>query len=382
MRRSIVFLFFSALAFGQVKLIAPEEGRRALEQLPPGPSPAVRAPRKQFMLPDAFAGWTAGPRQLFGPYSAATVAGSDGPLLVECGYTSAERREFRKHGQAVRLDAFRMKDSSGSYGLFTFYRDETWQCGEVAGAQFARRGAELLLHKQEVFVRSADARLSEDDLRQLAGQLGVSGGGFLPTLPGYLPGKGLLSNSGKYILGPVAFDRLVKKFPPVLIDFDLGAEAELARYGSRDGRPLELLLVSYPTPQMAAAKLKEWKQAPNAPGSDPVSIPSRRVGPLLAFAIHPADTGAADRLLSAVWYESEVTWNERVPKTDEAQSWARFLLNVFLLIGVLFLFAVITGLGFGLLRVVLQRRYPNRFFDRPEETEIICLNINYSPKRS
>jgi hypothetical protein len=382
MRRSLVFLFLSTLAFGQVKLVPPEEGRRALEQLPPSPSPAVQPARKQFMLPDGFAGWKAGPRHLFGPYNAATVAGPDAPLLVEYGYTSAERSEFRKQGQALHLHAFRMKDSSGSYGLFTFYRDETWQGGEAAGAQFARRGAELLLRKQEVFVRSADARLSADDLRQLAGQLGVSGGGVLPTLPGYLPGKGLLSNSGKYILGPVAFDRLVKKFPPVLIDFDLGAEAELARYGSRDGRPVELLLVSYPTPQMAAAKLKEWKQAPNAPGSDPASIPSRRVGPLLALAIRPADTVAADRLLSAVAYESDVTWNERVPKVDEARSWARFLLGVFLLIGVLFLFAVIMGLGFGLLRVVLQRRYPNRFFERLEETEIIQLNINYLPKRS
>jgi len=382
MRRSIVFLFFSALALGQVKLVSPEEGRRALEQLPPSPPPAVQPARKQFMLPDGFAGWTAGPRQLFGPYNAATVAGSDAPLLVEYGYAAAERREFRKQGQALHLDAFRMKDSSGSYGLFTFYRDETWQAGGAAGAQFARRGGELLLRKQEVLVRSANAPLNENDLRQLAGQLGVSGGGFLPTLPGYLPGKGLLSNSGRYIMGPVAFDRLVKNFPPVLIDFDLGAEAELARYASRDGRPVELLLVSYPTPQMAAAKLKEWKQAPNAPGSDPASIPSRRVGPLLALAIHPADTGAADRLLSAVAYESEVTWNERVPKVDEARSWARFLLNVFLLIGMLFLFAVTAGLGLGLLRVVLQRRYPNRFFDRPEETEIIRLNINYLPKRS
>lgn len=332
------------------------------------------------MLPDSFAGWTAGPRQQFGHYSAATLVGSDAPLFVEYGFVSAERREYRKLGQSVQLDAVRMKDSSGSYGLYTFYRGPEWRTGEISDAQFARRDAQLLLRRQEVFVRSADARLNDEEVRQLAGQLGVSDGGPLPTLPHYLPGKGLVPNSSKYIMGPIAFDRLVQGFPPVLVDFDMGAEAEIGSYESPAAR--DLLLLGYPTPQMAAAKLKEWKQAPNAPGSDPASIPSRRSGPLLAFAIHSTDSAAAGQLITAVKYEGEITWNERVQKPDEAQTWARFLLNVFLLIGVLLLFAVIMGLGFGFLRVLLQERYPNRFFERPEETEFIRLNINYSPKRT
>ena len=87
-------------------------------------------------------------------------------------------------------------------------------------------------------------------------------------------------------------------------------------------------------------------------------------------------------MLESVSYQAQITWHERVTPSDDAQSWARFLLSSFMLIGALFLFALITGLGFGFLRVLLKRRYPNRFFDRPEETEIIRLNINYSIKRS
>jgi hypothetical protein len=374
----LVFSFCS-IAFGQVQLVSPEEARRALENMPPEPKAAAKPARHAAMLPQEFAGWVAGPKQVFGPHNVGTLVGDDAPLFVEYGYAGAERREFRKAQQSIRLEAFRMKDSSGSYGLFTFYRDAGWETGAFGHVQFARHGNETLLRKEEVLVR-AKARLSDTDLRQLAEQVGANGGGLLPSLPDHLPEKGLAPNTSKYILGPVAFGRLVKDFPQVLVDFDLGVEAELARYQMPGDHRVDFLLLSYPTPQIAAVKLKEWKQAPS-PVSAARQIESRRVGPLLAFVIQPGDPARARQLLANVSYQAESTWNERVTKSDDAQSWARFLLNVFFLIGALFSFALITGLGFGCLRVLLQKRHPNRFFEGSEEGEIIRLNINYSIKR-
>lgn len=393
--RLVLLLFLSSAAFCQVTLISPEEGKRALKNLPPQPAkPATAAPatpasraKPAGILPDSFNGWAGVSKQVFGPYSAATLAGDLAPFLVEYGYVGGERRQFQKDHQTLAVDALRMKDSSGSYGFFTFSRGEGWTTSEAGQGQIARQRRELLARKGDVVIRaslpegSRIPQLSDDDVHELLAQLGTQGGGPLPTLPQHLPARGLVRNSSTYIMGPAVFDRLVKNFPSVLIDFDMGAEAELARYEPPGSAPVKLLLLSYPTPQMAAAKLKEWKQTPPIPGDAAGPLYSRRAGPLLAFVLGGSQS-EADGLLSSVSYEAQVTWNQRVERPDDALTFARLILNIFLLIGVLLLFALAAGLGFGLLRVVLQRRYPNRFFDRLEETEIIQLNINYSPRRT
>src|SRR5579864_4530560 len=74
-------------------------------------------------LPDSFKGWQATSSTVIGSNRLGEVAGSDAPLIREYGFASGERREYA-HGDA-RLSAtlWKMKDSSGSYGLFTLYRE-------------------------------------------------------------------------------------------------------------------------------------------------------------------------------------------------------------------------------------------------------------------
>ncbi len=384
-----LLLLVAGLALGQVTLVSPEEGKRALENLPPAPAsqkagakPApIPRPRRGSMLPDRFAGWVSADTERFGPYNAATIAGKDAPVLVEYGYRGAERTTYRRNEQTLTVGAIRLQDSSGSYGLYTFYRGEDWETRDLGEEQIAARGGDLLIHKQEILVRASlsdpGARLSPDEVRELRAELEVNGGGPVPTLPRYLPEKGLLPKTRKYLLGPEALARAAPDLPTALVDFQMGAEAELARYRLPGKPPMTLLLVNYPTPQIAAVKLKTWQQLPS-PGADPITtlLYARRSGPIVAFA-KAADKRDAKDLLEAISYSAQITWNERV-EGDDAPTWARFLINLFVLIGTLLGFALLAGLGFGLLRVVLQRRYPNRFFDRLEETEIIQLHINYT----
>ena len=202
---------------GQVTLVSPEEGRRAIKNLPPAPpravSPAVPAPppaaalvsaarpARATILPERFGGWIGGPTQTFSPFNAATFSGEVAPVLVEYGYSGGERRRYSRGAQTLEMDALRLKDSSGSYGLYTFYRGEDWETRDNGREQIAFRGGELLLRKEEVLVRaslsggSPGARLNDADLRELISQLETNGGGPLPTLPLYLPQNGLLRKS-------------------------------------------------------------------------------------------------------------------------------------------------------------------------------------------
>ena len=361
----------------QMQLISPEEVHR-LSQAPATP----RKPRAA-LLPARLRGWTPGPAETFGAFNASTLAGGDAAVLVEYGFEGAERRTFTRGPQSLVVEALRFRDSSGSYGAYSFYRDEEWETRDGPW-QIAVRGSEVLLRKDEAVVRARLAGggiLAGADVDGLAEVVATAGGGPLPSLPTFLPEKGLRSRTRKYILGPVALKRIAPDLPPSLVDFDMGAEAVLASY--RGG--LAMLLVSYPTPQLAALKIRSWQQSTAASGSSlssPSSLPvtllyARRIGSLVSFVTGASSQAQADSLLQAVNYSVQIMWNERVPKAPP-MSLAQFFIGVAQLIGVLVLFAMGAGLGFGLLRVFVQNRYPNLIFERPEETEIIRLNIRYS----
>lgn len=372
-----------ASGFGQVTLVSPDEGRRALKNLPPAPPADPARLRRGALLPDSFAGWVGGASQHFGQFNAGALAGDDAPILVEYGYLSAERKRFTKGEQVLSMDAVRLKDSTGSYGLFTFYRGEDWETRDTGQEHIAFRGGELLLRKEEVLIRASlsgtppSPRLKDADLRELIAQMETNGGGLLPTLPLYFSEDGLLRKSRKYILGPVAFSRLAANLPPELVDFEMGAEANLARYQLPRRPPMTLLLLSYPTSQLAAAKLKALQQTPLVSDNAPLTLYARRTGPLLSFVFGASNKAEADLLLDRITYTADIVWNQPVEKFKEP-TLGELILSIVQLIGALFVFAFISGLGFGLLRIVVKRRYPDRFFDRPEDIEIIRLNINYS----
>ncbi len=394
MKRGFALLvFLTSAAFAQVTLVSPEEGKRALKSLPSAPPraaapapltpPAAPRPRRGSILPDSFAGWTGSAPQRFGQYNAAALAGDDAPLLVEYGYVGAERRRFTKGQQVLNVDAVRLKDSSGSYGLFTYYRGEDWETRDTGKEHIGVHAGQLLLRKDEVLVRASlgggpeGLRLKDADLRELIAQLETDGGGPLPNLPLYLPENGLLPKSRKYILGPLAYSRLARNLPPELVDFEMGAEANLARYQLPRKPPLTLLLLSYPTSQLAAAKIKALEQTPVLGENGPLTFYARRTGPLLSFVSGASSKAEADLLLERITYTADITWNQPVEKNNEP-TLGELILNIVKLIGALFAFAFVSGLAFGLIRVVVKKRYPNRFFDRPEDMEIIRLNITYN----
>jgi hypothetical protein len=178
--------------------------------------------------------------------------------------------------------------------------------------------------------------------------------------------------SQKFLLGPVAHERAGSPIPASAIGFDLGAEAVLARYGR--SRPMVLLLVSYPTPQLAAARLRNFQELPVANQDESGRrVAIQRKGSLLAFVADAPSVEAAEQLMGRIRYETALTWNEYVPPKEE--NVGTVMIAIFSLAGFLLMFAFVAGLAFGGFRVFAKRFIPIAIFDRPSQLEIIRLNL-------
>src|SRR5208283_6226332 len=90
--------------------------------------------------------------------------------------------------------------------------------------------------------------------------------------------------------------------------FHLSAEAQFGVFQSPKG-PLALTIFRYPTNQIAMLKIGEFEKLPGAV--------AKRSGPLVAVILSPADPDQAERLLSQVRYQAEITDDQYVPQRKD-----------------------------------------------------------------
>jgi len=174
--------------------------------------------------------------------------------------------------------------------------------------------------------------------------------------------------------------------PTPVVDFKSGAEVVIGKYAASAG-DATIMLISYPTPQIAIEKLKAIDAAhqvtPPQPGVSPIidvgPFFDKRTGPIIAIAAGPLSQAEAKSLLSSINYEADVTWNENT-YLSKKNNVANFLFNAILLCLVAVGFSLVAGLAFGGFRVLIQRLYPNRVFDRPDEMEFISLHLDEKPE--
>lgn len=329
---------------------------------------------KPVFLPHSFAGWTQSgavktttdPAQADSAYPA---------VLKEYGFTDSETATYtRDDGRKLTIKAAQFEDASGAYGAFTFYRRPEMKTEEI-GTKAASLNNRILFFRSNILVDATFDHVSEmsgSELRELAATLPSAQGSAdnLPTLPEYLPKKDAVENSAKYVLGPQA---LLASHAPVTaeqIDFSHDAEVLYQDYTSHDGE-LTLTVINYPTPQIAAERLRSLQNAKQENGAP---LLARRSGPLLGIMTGAVGSSEARDLLNSVNYEAEVTWDEAtsVSKRDNI---GNLIIAVFTLIGIILLISLIFGIFFGGLRILAKRFFPDKVFDRPETMEIIQLRI-------
>src|ERR1700687_583561 len=227
----------------------------ALAGQPPAPSP---------VLPAEFAGWQVKDGIARSDDPAAADAANE-PVLKEYGFQRLEKAAYtRDDGRNLVIKAAVFEDASGAYGAFTYYYSA--EMGEeTIGGQAAFLNNRVLFFQGNMLVDAVFDRMSvmsAAQLRQLAGLLPEAEDSRRnpPSLPIYLPKgtaeRNLEKSTTKYILGPVALARVGSPLPASLVDFASGAEVAIAKYAVNAGDST-LMLIEYPTPQIAAERLRQ-----------------------------------------------------------------------------------------------------------------------------
>jgi hypothetical protein len=343
------------------------------------------------VLPNAFAGWqmensarTSSDPAVADPANAA--------LLKEYGFTDFASATYVREGRKLAIKAARFNDVSGAFGAYTFYYQPEMQREAIRdqGASFNER---VLFYRGNVLIDAVFDRvtaMSTAELRALSEVLPLPSGsaGNAPPVLAYMPRQDYIKNTQKYVVGPLGFAQISSPLPANLVDFSQGTEVVLGRYKVSGGEAI-LMVISYPTPQIAADHMRKIDEAHTAaqqhPG-DPSIVQigpfyDKRSGPLLAITSGPISQSDARSLLGAVNYDADVTWNQNT-FFNKRNNLANLLVNIILLCGILIGLALVAGVAFGGLRIAIGRLLPGRIFDRAENIEFIALHLDEGDRRA
>ena len=341
----------------------------------------------QGVLPPAFGGWSApAPATTVTPSSLDSLLGPDAIAFREYVVKSAEQRTYAAGSQTASITLYRLRDPSSAYGAYTFLRNDSFAdagLGSYAGASHERAlivVGEMLL---DISVPSKQARPADADLKQLADQLDKKADHTpYPFIGEHLPAQGRLPNTVRYVIGPQSLAHFVPLGTDDWMGYDYSAESILAQYQVGQNRET-LIVTSYPTQQVAAKKfadiLRRFTFDPPggvAPGQ--TVLFGKRVSSYVAVVAGAPSRQAANKILDQVGYESNVTWNE--PKQSYTEPGINtMIVEAFLGTGVIMLFAIAAGIGFGGLRLLAKVFLPNKIFDREKQIEILQLGISSKP---
>jgi len=307
-------------------------------------------------------------------------------VLKEYGFTDfASSTYTREDGRTLKIRAARFADASGAFGAYLFYLQPEMKKVDV-GDQGSSVGHRVLFYRGHVLVDasfSQESVMSVAQLTELAGDLPRPSGSSanLPTFIQFMPRRGYIANTQKYVMGPAALAALAPPVPAEIVDFGASSEVTMGRYDTTSGEAT-LMLISYPTPQLAAEHVRRialaHQQTPPAAGVSTIENAGpffyKRTGPIVAIAAGPAADSDTKSLLGMVNWEANVTWNT---PTDNAQVRDLYMLvlNIVVLCAILGGLAIVAGVAFGGIRILMKRWFPDKVFDRPEQMEFISLHL-------
>jgi hypothetical protein len=337
------------------------------------------------LLPEQFGGW-----EMQGSAQKSTDPAVADPtnaaVLKEYRFADLASSTYtRDDGRTLKIRAARFADASGAFGAYTFYLQSN-MTKEQIGDQGASLGQRVLFYRGNVMVDalfSRESAMSGAELRELAGALPRPNGNAanLPTFIEFMPRRGYVANTQKYVMGPAALAALAPPVSADLVDFNASSEVSLGRYDTPSGEAT-LMLISYPTPQLAAEHLRRidaaQKMTQTQSGVSSIenagSFFDKRTGPILAIATGPVSDSDAKSLLRMVNYEASVTWNTPTENT-QVRDLYMLILNIVVLCAILAGLAIVAGVAFGGIRILMKRWYPDKVFDRPEQMEFISLHL-------
>jgi hypothetical protein len=270
----------------------------------------------------------------------------------EYGLQASEQSTFELAGKQLHVEAYRLQDSTGALAAWQWKRPAGTHAADAKHQELSKLTAQsengLTIALGNHLLLFQGYIPTADELANVFRSLPRQQSGPLPTLPTYLPAEGLIPNSERYVIGPASLALFSPEVNAATVAFHLGTEGQVAAYRSKRGQPLKLEIFSFPTLDSARDRATVLQTTPKAI--------VKRAGPLVAVVFSPKDINAAESLLSFIRFQAVVTGQDRSdhPLTKR-DNWGHFMVNLFILIGVLLAFCLVSGVVFGGLRAILSR---------------------------
>ena len=278
--------------------------------------------------------------------SAKPAVVSDRPLWDEFGLQQAEQAGYEFKAQKFTGTAYRLQDSTGALAAFDWQRPSDAKVSAL-GKLAVEAGDSVTVAYGNYLLRFEGYKPSVSEIDALVQTLPKLEQSPLPALSGYLPDKGLVPNSERYILGPVGLDRFAPAVSPSTAAFHFGTEAQFGVFRAPTG-DMKLAIFSYPTPQIARERIVDFQRISGAI--------AKRAGPLVAVVLSPPNADDAERLLAQIRYAPTITLDEHVPGARD--NIGNLVVNAFKLTGLLLIFCLVAGLSFGGFRALFRRAGP------------------------
>ncbi len=244
----------------------------------------------------------------------------------EYGRDAAEEADYG----AFKITGTRFKDTTGAYAASLEMRDRPLRVGNYLITCSGKCPKDLAA------LVEALPRLSHTPVS---------------VLSGYLPAKGKLPDSERYIMGPAGLHADLPQISESAVALQFGAEGAVARYRLTKGE-VTLAIFSYPTLEMARQQAPAYEKIPG--------VVVKRSGALVAL-VAPAmagkavDTADAQKLLAQINYQASFSWNEPLPIVVKPETAGQMILGIITLAGIVLGFCLASGLAFGLIRVIARK---------------------------
>ena len=311
--------------------------------------------------------------------------------MQEYGFLSGAVQQYSKNNKTISVRLYRMKDASGAYGLYSFLRSPGMAHAAIAEHSCMSAAHALVLDGTTVIevlgANGMDFSNLEPDFKALVDALGPAAAvGPYPDLSKRLPLRGFQQGTDRYVLGPVALHASLPIAEGDWVGFADGAEAELGQYRFSGGnRTITLIVIDYPTPQVASKMLKDWSSTFNLNAQDPRSnkpaIYATRKLTIVGIVSGTTDAVEAKALLNHLDSGEELTWNEPGFSLADANL-NSVIASIIVGTGILCMFTLVAGLAFGGVRLVVKRILPGRVFDRGTAMDVLQLGLASKPINS
>ncbi len=291
------------------------------------------------------------------------VEPEDPQLWAEYGGEAAERAVYDGPVGRFAATAWRLQDATGALAWYqanrppkcTPVRDSLTACVTPGGAMHVRFNYVLLFEGWRPLPKELD------ELFRVAPA--VRSGGGLPYLPGYLPEKGLVRNSERYLLGVHSLQKFLPWVPPSIVGFEDGAEVQAGKLelGSATS---DYAIFYYHTPQLARLKEIEFRKQPG--------WLVKRSYVLVGVFPPGVPEAAARTVLNALEWKAEVIRNEATAPPPMPDVFG-LLIGIAKLIGLLLLFCIGGGTIFAIFSAMARRRRI-RMYGNDDQYTVIRLD--------